>query len=529
VLYRSLFCLRRGGLCLRENEIDFLVILRERGIVAIEAKGGRINVAGGKWTSTDRNGVTHDIQNPGDQVSRACHDLVSKLKSFPKWQTFPVEVGYCVILPDCVVENLKCPSIPKGCLIDESRLDQIFGFIDSVYNAHQKTRQLKETINEERFNILVENFAPTWETKVPNLLRCFRDGENHVTKLSEQQFMFLDFIRDHTRGRIMGQAGTGKSILALEAARRFSNRGMRTLYVCFNRALAGHLRATIGDSFPLLEIYTYHHLCAEFAERYSTPLPDADTIPSDQHEEFFGREHTNALLRALDNPESEAHRFDAIVVDEAQDFRDNWWESLQFILKDHENGAMYIFHDDSQGIFRDPPKFLQEIIQLGRLDRNYRNAIPIHDLMKRRFDVKTVACGPVSNTEVQWREMQPDQKAPSAVARSLKHLIEEERIPPGEIAVLTGCSLQRTPLGNDHHIGGFRITDDPTDPNRVLLSTIHAFKGLDRAAIILCELDSLLDKKREGVLYVGVSRARQYLEVVGTAEVIGNLRDSMNA
>lgn len=522
VLYRAHFCLYRGGGGVREKEVDFLVIHKGKGLLALEVKGGGIRVNNGSWTSVDGTGVEHEIENPGRQACQAAHDLASRLKSLPKWGNQPIAIGYAVIFPDCLAGQLTDAAIPKDCLLDEGGLDRILGFVEGAYKRHQRDLPLAESITRHRLQILIDHFAPTFETRTPVLLRSIRDGEDHISRLSEQQFKLLDFFMENRRYRIIGSAGTGKSVLALEAARRFAARGMRTLFVCFNRNLASHLRDSIGQGVEFLDVYTFHHLCSTFAEKAGMPLPSPDSIPPDNHREFFEKDHPDALLAALDVEKS--WRFDAIVVDEAQDFMDDWWVSLQLTLDDPEKGAMYIFYDDSQGIFRETPKFLSEITAMGILSENYRNALPIHDLLKKRFGVKTTPRGPDTGPTVRWTLMGAGQKAPSAVSSALGRLIREEKIPPGNIVVLTGCSLKKTPLGNEGHIGGFRVTEDPSDGRKVLLSSIHSFKGLDKEAVILCELEGLVEQDRDQVLYVGISRARQYLEVIAKENVITNLQ-----
>ena len=52
----------------------------------------------------------------------------------------------------------------------------------------------------------------------------------------------------------------------------------------------------------------------------------------------------------------ESEKFDAIVVDEGQDFNELWWASLQGMFKDPNNmEAYYVFFDPNQNIFNLEP------------------------------------------------------------------------------------------------------------------------------------------------------------------------------
>jgi hypothetical protein len=44
-------------------------------------------------------------------------------------------------------------------------------------------------------------------------------------------------------------------------------------------------------------------------------------------------------------------RYDAIVVDEGQDFEEMWWIPLTELLRDQTQGILYIFFDDRQAIY----------------------------------------------------------------------------------------------------------------------------------------------------------------------------------
>ena len=49
-----------------------------------------------------------------------------------------------------------------------------------------------------------------------------------------------------------------------------------------------------------------------------------------------------------------ARRYDALIVDEAQDFHPDWWVPLQLLLEDPDEGSLYVFYDDNQRIFAVP-------------------------------------------------------------------------------------------------------------------------------------------------------------------------------
>lgn len=120
-----------------------------------------------------------------------------------------------------------------------------------------------------------------------------------------------------------------------------------------------------------------------------------------------------------------------------------------------------------------------------------------------------------------------DQKLPlqASLMTCLQRLMVEEHVPPGEIAVLTPYShqtsrLKATPLlptapAPDIALRWFASDDS----GHVQLTTIHAFKGLERPVIILAEIERWLTQGVKAIdiqrlLYVACSRARNYLIVL---------------
>jgi hypothetical protein len=127
-----------------------------------------------------------------------------------------------------------------------------------------------------------------------------------------------------------------------------------------------------------------------------------------------------------------------------------------------------------------------------------------------------------------------------ALRRVLYRLRHDEKVRPWEIAILTGRKIEASDVwrqrtfgnevlwnGNVDDAGSARalradqVAAQPDDA--ILFDTIRRFKGLERPVVILVEL-SADDKHLERLLYVGISRARQHVVLVVTAELARRLR-----
>jgi len=92
------------------------------------------------------------------------------------------------------------------------------------------------------------------------------------------------------------------------------------------------------------------------------------------------------------------------------------------------------------------------------------------------------------------------------------------------VAVLYGSSTSG-PLKRGDRIGSFwTTTDQHAEPSKVLLDSVRRFKGLERRAVVLAGIDRLPVEEEQALLYVGLSRARTYLAVVGSEMVLQRIR-----
>jgi hypothetical protein len=362
------------------------------------------------------------------------------------------------------------------------------------------------------------------------------EGEREVVRLTTGQITLLNTLRGIRRASIIGGAGTGKTMLAAEKARRLAHEGFRTLLVCFNSPLARMLAADTNDvaaATGLLEVSTFHQLCEDLAREAGTLPPKPDPTPT----EWFSETLPDALDAAI---EKVGGRYHAIVVDEGQDFDVGWLASLDALLETPREDVLYVFHDPGQAIYRD-----DAVADLGLpeypLDTNCRNAQPIHDVI-RRFAGENLATLALhqGGRPPEIIATESDAEVVEAVRRLLHRLRVDEGVTPWDIAVLSGVSLEDSAVwkhrtfGNEvlwngqvddaGHTLGLASSLVPAPPDdAILCDSIRRFKGLERPVVVLVELRAD-DRRLDQMLYVGASRARQHLAVVGSAAVLERLR-----
>jgi superfamily I DNA/RNA helicase len=339
------------------------------------------------------------------------------------------------------------------------------------------------------------------------------EQQTAIRLLTEQQFAILDLLGSRRRALISGCAGSGKTMLAMEKARRLARSGYRVLLTCFNRNLGNWLAAQVtGDGVVAQRFLS---LCAQYAQKAGVPLSKR---PGESDDAFYDR-LPDALCDAL---KVLPDRFDAIIVDEGQDFSEEWWAAMLSLLADPDDGVLYIFYDDNQRLYGGESTFpiTDEPYHLSQNRRNTRN---IHEAVMMFYQSSVVPeCIGPEGRKPHSLQTGPGANEKREVERFIDNLVNDEKVNPGDIAVLTRRARGRSEWGNPVRHPSWSTTWDLAEcADKVLVSTIHGFKGLERPVVIVCELQGVDVVTDVELLYVAFSRAREYLVVVGAGNLAG--------
>lgn len=502
-----------------DGEADFVVAHPRHGLAVLEVKGGRIIYDGNRdrWLSRDRHGKLHPIVDPFEQAKRTKYALITKIKQLPAWRGKWVDVGHGVIFPDSARPGVSMGmDAPHQIMAFAEDIKELGEWVEGVFHFWVEQDDVKGVFGPRGMEMVEKLFAPSFDLRHP-LAADLAEDESQILRLTEEQFAILDLLSRRRRVGIKGGAGTGKTMLALEKARRLASEGFRTLLTCYNRPLAEDLASRTGHVEDLT-VMNFHQLCHSMAQKARCPVadPGVETPPP----EYFEKELPAALLKALECMEEE--RFDAIVVDEGQDFAEDWWTALQFALSDPDYGVLYVFFDDNQRVYSQGDSVPGDL-DVYPLTRNLRNTVPIHQLACAYYEGGELRPGGPKGRDPEFIEASTDQSAIRETSRVLHRLIHEEHLSPGNVAVLTGRSRDRSRLTREGRIGAYEVTDGRhPDPKKVVFDSIRRFKGLERPVAVLVELEDVLESPE--TMYVGLTRANAHLVVVGAREVLEHLK-----
>ncbi|MBN1247673.1 MAG: NERD domain-containing protein [Anaerolineae bacterium] len=485
-----------GGV--RDGEADFCLAHSDTGILIIEVKGGGIHYDGqrGQWYSNQ-----FEIKDPFQQGRTAKYSLLEKLKEQPYWSNRWTTIGYAVAFPDVVIKDDLRLDAPRELILDASDIADVHAWVNRATAYLRGQRPDDAPLGRYGVEELVALLSPTWDLHL-SLSVEIEEEHREMVRLTEQQFAMLDFLARQRRAAISGCAGSGKTTLAYEKARRLADQGFDVLLTCFNKALAEYLVAE--NPHRNLQIAHFHRFADEFVHK-------AGITTGPYTSEYFNDILPEQMMEATDilGPQ-----FDAIIVDEGQDFRDNWWIPLQCLLRQPDAGIFYVFFDDNQTIYRSKESVPLELAPFS-LTRNCRNTQAIHEIVMQfyRSDQMPTSQGPKGRA-VELHTYSNQASLKRLLSRTLHRLVTKEEIWAEDIVILTPKAQQHSWLWKLGPVGNFHITDQwVAGSNEIFCSTVYAFKGLESPIVILAEIEAGM-RNMESLLYVGCSRACNHLIVL---------------
>ncbi|MEZ4864827.1 MAG: NERD domain-containing protein [Caldilineaceae bacterium] len=503
---------------LQPGEADFVVLHPRKGLLVLEIKGGEIKFQADthQWIRTENgSGRQYEIQDPFVQAERnkyALRDRIQEHDLFRLSGPLNFTIGHSVIFPDCRYEGTLPAHVQDPILFSADDLAILSRKIDHAYDAWCPVNNQRAMPSIE-FDAILEALSPVFRL-TPVLWRTLDDQEERIKRLTDAQTRLLEMLQNQDRAAIEGVAGSGKTILAISQAQRFARSGKRTLFVCYNRPLADWLRNLLPNQYrDAIVIETYHQLCREMCRVARLPFPATSF-----NQDFWDYEAPELLEQAAQLVDDE-QRFDAIVVDEGQDFRDFWWLTLEKLYRsDAVHGPLYIFYDPKQNIYVENPTIPADMGYPFVLPTNCRNTQRI-----------AAHCAAIVGIEPAVHEDAPEGIEPHIVKVSgMKQVLHQTKqimqgwclrerggLAYSRVAILTPTNVDKWPdaFGNIHLVQDYAEWQASAG---VLLTTHRRFKGLEADAIILAGMPEPGTKPFYSVAdyYVASSRAKHLLEII---------------
>ncbi|MDQ1319201.1 MAG: hypothetical protein QG655_444 [Actinomycetota bacterium] len=487
----------------KDHEIDFVVAIEGGGIVCIEVKGGEVLHTGVEWLQKIR-GRFKTI-DPVRQVRQARYALRNFVEADPRWNQPRPRWNHVIVLTNSALpHDFALADCPNWMAIDRDGLDDLGERLRQISLDQKTDLPLLTPLTMEQLRTALGGRGLPQRDVVARAL----ENEDAADILTEQQAVILSAVQLLPRVEIRGGAGSGKTFMAVEQARRLAAKGQRVALICYSHGLASYLRRITADWSRRTKpgyVGEFHSLGIV----WGAPEGPDENQRTRETSHFFEHELPATMLELATNL-PHGQRFDAIVIDEAQDFADSWWDPVLAALRDPDEGGLYVFIDEGQRVFDrqgTPPVPLVPLI----LDQNIRNTRQIATAFQPLVDHPMRLLGG-DGPEVRFVPCTEDD-ALDVGDDQVERLIEEGWRPE-DVALLTTGS--RHPEQQSRQAAGnIAYWDSFWDAEQVFYGHVLGFKGLERRAIVLVVNDRYALERASERLYVGLSRARDQLVVCG--------------
>lgn len=513
-------------------EADFVILWPEHGLIVIEVKDWpQVRIQNGKWQSRrhDRDKWVTHVQAPLEQANIALQKIMRSLAHcgcLPKAPHRWPEHRHMAILTHADATNESCGNLPLDSLYlcGAENLPALQQRIESLFVLGQAER-----MSAQRVQKITEALAPSvhFKLSITNYLREMDMAAAHLLEL-------LPALRESTGGIcVEGCAGCGKTVMACAEAANLADKAPddvhpHVLVLCFNHAMADELQQhpLLAEQRGKLLVSTFHDFCIRqilqphgFGHLVNY-TGDGDRLPDAAIHQI------NALLPDLP-------RYDAVFVDEAQDFRHSWWQIIRALLV--PGGRFYIFADKNQDLY-DRYDQMPRLSTRLHLSHNLRNARQIAGFSRSMLPEAEQSCQilPMTGAGV---FISPPADSPQERAAQVQRIIQEllegnTGVQPRDIVVLSPwrttharCCLNLVPGlatapadESPARAAERRNACRTPEATQIFASTVKSFKGQEAAFVIVTDIIGLGESRGFDMkeLYTACTRARYGLYIVPT-------------
>lgn len=477
----------------RWGEADFLIFNPKKGILVIEVKSGGIKFKNGKWIQRRLDTLEEfTMKNPFIQADRSKFTILENIENCMLFGD-KCFVDKAVWFPSINKEKLRQIQLPmeynRNLILTEEDLQNPENALNNIfkfYKADLYTKLSKSSIEIIK-NIIMPNF-----NLVPSASNIKGEADYVFYQLTNEQKKVLDFIDGQNSVAIQGAAGTGKTFIAVEQAKRFASKG-KVLFLCFNKYLNQHLKNKCA--IENVDYYTLHSFLSQ------------NSNGEDVYE-------TSTCVRILEYIDFLDKGYKCIIIDEAQDFEK---DIIRLIYNKavENNIKIVVFYDKNQLIFQnDLPDVIKNFDCKLTLLKNCRNTVKITSSVNSIFEI------PINVNELTIVGTMPQihyslykDKIIASLIKTINNYIENG-YEIEDITILTLETTEKSILNKKTNLGKYRISD-VKENDTLFFTTSKKFKGLESNIIIVVDFNPQLfnDEIYKRNLYVSFSRARQKLDV----------------
>lgn len=524
-----------------DREVDCILYHPKYGMLLIECKDGKITTEESQVSECGfiwkQNGKEME-RSPVDQVQSLIHPLHDRFSDmFPRAEEGggydKVRVQWAVCFPDMdgmekIGSNALQPkrAIFKSDLKSYNTLERkVKKILETKEKSHGDRPFPNDVLSEDNFNQLVAFLGCFDEPSWPELWDMQASARLRPTAFQE---MLMDSITRNPRMRIEGVAGSGKSLLVQWEARRLARKGMRVAVLCYNDLLADEMKKNFqneGLDESVVMADSFMKVAAKYVRLAKVPgVPRKEPTEQPQKSEYFAA-LPGAMITALEafrNKKKKDRLFDALIIDEGQDFENSWVDCALQLLKDPQKGIVRFFYDPNQAVYVGRPVLGNETINempVMVLKKGYRSTKKILQWVYDTTAIR-IPCyeDTVDGRDVDVRVYSDPQEQVELLRKEVARL-RKKGVEPKDILVVSIHGKSKSAL-SEIHDDQFQWSDVSDSLNSLAINIVSAYryKGLDKRVVILVDVepsknDPGAPHDKSNIILVGATRAKEHLVV----------------
>jgi hypothetical protein len=489
-----------------DSECDFLIFNPDYGFLCVEVKGGTgMRVEDGVWYLVDHDGERKLRRSPYDQAEQS-------MRFFKKYYEDEVEAqfsgvyGCAVAYPNYLINAPITVGSPLETTIDLSAMTDLQKRVTEIFRFFKAQRRGGASFlspDAQRKFISVVNKRIALSISAGALIQ---DKERELFEINRTQDTVIDLLTHYPKAFIVGGAGTGNTWIGIKKIIRCIQSGGKALYLCYNKALAESVASIINDKRA--DCHNIDSLAFSLLKSKATTIPEVNGC----------REYSDLISDLPD-----VQKYDLVIVDEGQDFTEDWAFCANLMVKD--SGSLYVFYDENQNIFNhtfgekffiDAPPFV--------LRYNIRNTANIYRYAQEQthLGLDTIA-NQIEGVEPDYRKFTRKAQVVAFIDSVVNKLVNREDVDPQKIILLSNRKKENSILSEVTTVGGYTICEERSlrENDVIAYKTIQGFKGLESDVVIYINHTYKDEPKTDSVratLYTAQTRARFYLYVLDYQE-----------
>jgi len=411
--------------------------------------------------------------------------------------------------------------------------------------------RMEQSIGPRRYSDMTPAVAP-WCNPPQHFL-----DQIAPLQLNDAQQEIIKRIKQRKKYLLTGVAGSGKSLVLAELAASLAEQGKRVLVLTFNITIWHFLRdltrrSTHQFQKSLVTFIHYHGFARTALRRHHKKWPEGDNW------DIRVTEILSSIGEAIPDREKP---YDAILIDEGQDYSQAWYEALLTFL--HPDGRVVVAADAAQDIYKPAmPIEFTALESAGKtLTISYRLPGRIRveaERFTRMYLPERYVHGEapielgLEDPQLFWRTIAPEEELNNVLERGIWWFVRDRNVHPSDIVILVPTHemgrdvtayLESRGFQVNHIFGNTDANGDEDDGvpssrrahghkttfemgvGKLRVCTYHSFKGWELSTVFAVvpddeELGMLRDNDKwsDELFYVALTRTRSNMVVFNRSD-----------